>query len=46
MNAITLFSGAGIDEVYLSKIGIDVLIANELVEKEHVYTSGYTLIVK
>lgn len=33
MNAITLFSGAGIDEVYLSKIGIDVLIANELVEK-------------
>lgn len=31
MNAITLFSGAGIDEFYLKDCGIDVILANEIV---------------
>ena len=33
MKAITLFSSAGIDEAYLSAIGIDVIAANELLVK-------------
>lgn len=33
MKAISLFSGAGIGEFYLNKIGIDVVIANELIAK-------------
>lgn len=33
MNAISLFSSAGIGEMHLKDIGIDVVIANELIEK-------------
>ena len=32
MKAITLFSGAGIDEFYLKECGIDVVLANEIVK--------------
>ena len=31
MRAITLFSGAGIDEFYLKDCGIDVILANEII---------------
>lgn len=33
MKALSLFSSAGIGEMYLKDIGIDVVIANELIEK-------------
>ena len=33
MNAISLFSGAGIGEYYLHKLGIDIILANELIRK-------------
>ena len=33
MNAISLFSGAGIGEFYLSDIGINVVLANEIVKR-------------
>lgn len=33
MKAVSLFSSAGIGEMYLEKIGIDVVVANELIEK-------------
>ena len=33
MKAISLFSGAGIGEFYLHRIGIDVVVANELIPK-------------
>ena len=33
MNAISLFSGAGIGEFYLAKIGINVVVANEIIAK-------------
>lgn len=33
MKALSLFSGAGIGEFYLSRIGIDVIAANEIIEK-------------
>lgn len=33
MEAISLFSGAGIGEFYLHRLGIDVVIANELIAK-------------
>lgn len=33
MKAISLFSSAGIGEMYLKDIGIDVVLANELIEK-------------
>lgn len=33
MNALSLFSGAGIGEYYLNRIGIDVVVANEIVSK-------------
>ena len=32
MNCLTLFSNVGIDEVYLSELGINVVLANELEE--------------
>lgn len=32
MNAVTVFSGIGIDEYYLKEIGINVVVANELVK--------------
>ena len=31
MKAITLFSGAGIDEFYLKDCGIEVILANEII---------------
>ena len=33
MKGLSLFSGAGIGETYLSNSGIDVVVANELIEK-------------
>ncbi|MGO5061709.1 DNA cytosine methyltransferase [Lawsonibacter sp. LCP25S3_F5] len=33
MKGLSLFSGAGIGETYLSRIGIDIIVANELVER-------------
>jgi len=33
MKAISLFSGAGIGETYLKECGVDVVVANELIEK-------------
>ena len=33
MRGLSLFSGAGIGETYLSRIGIDIVVANELVAK-------------
>lgn len=33
MKAISLFSSAGIGNMYLKKVGIDVVVANELLEK-------------
>ena len=33
MKAISLFSGAGIGEFYLQRLGIDVVAANEIIEK-------------
>lgn len=33
MKAVSLFSSAGIGEMYLHDIGIDVVVANELIEK-------------
>lgn len=33
MKAISLFSGVGIGEFYLHRIGIDVVVANELIKK-------------
>lgn len=33
MKAISLFSGAGIGEFYLHRLGIDVVVANELIAK-------------
>lgn len=33
LNALSLFSGAGVGETYLKRIGIDVKVANELLEK-------------
>ncbi len=33
MKGISLFSGAGIGETYLSDCGIDIIVANELIEK-------------
>ena len=32
MNAISLFSGVGIDEFYLKENGIDIILANEIIE--------------
>lgn len=32
LKAISLFSGAGIDEFYLSNVGVDVVLANEIIE--------------
>lgn len=32
LKAISLFSGAGIDEFYLSNVGVDVILANEIIE--------------
>lgn len=32
LKAISLFSGAGIDEFYLSDSGVDVILANEIIE--------------
>lgn len=32
LKAISLFSGAGIDEFYLSDVGVDVVLANEIIE--------------
>lgn len=33
MKGLSLFSSAGIGETYLSEIGIDIIVANELIEK-------------
>lgn len=33
MKAISLFSGAGVGEFYLRRVGIDVVVANELIAK-------------
>ncbi len=33
MKGLSLFSGAGIGETYLSQCGIDIIVANEIVEK-------------
>lgn len=33
MKAISLFSGAGIGEFYLNRLGIDIVIANEIIKK-------------
>ena len=32
LKAISLFSGAGIDEFYLSNVGVDIILANEIIE--------------
>lgn len=32
MNAISLFSGAGIDEFYLSEANVDIILANEIIK--------------
>ena len=32
IKALSLFSNVGIGEVYLNKIGVDVCVANELLE--------------
>ncbi|MBQ8565787.1 MAG: DNA cytosine methyltransferase [Bacteroidaceae bacterium] len=33
MKGLSLFSSAGIGETYLSEVGIDIIVANELIEK-------------
>lgn len=33
MKGVTLFSGAGIGEAYLGELGLEVVVANELIEK-------------
>ena len=33
MKGISLFSGAGIGEYYLSRCGIEIVVANELIDK-------------
>lgn len=33
MKGVSLFSGAGIGETYLSECGVDIIVANELIEK-------------
>ena len=33
MNGLSLFSGAGIGETYLTNCGIDIIVANELIKK-------------
>ena len=33
MNGISLFSGAGIGETYLDDIGINIVVANEIVPR-------------
>lgn len=33
MKGVSLFSSAGIGEVYLSDAGIDIVVANELLEE-------------
>lgn len=33
LNAVSMFAGAGVGETYLKEIGVDVLVANELVPK-------------
>lgn len=33
MKGVSLFSGAGIGETYLSNIGIDIIVSNEILEK-------------
>ena len=33
MNGMSLFSGAGIGEFYLSRIGINIVVANEIISK-------------
>jgi DNA (cytosine-5)-methyltransferase 1 len=42
IKGISLFAGAGVGEVYLKDIGIDIVVANELIENrakfyEHLY---------
>ena len=33
MNGLSLFAGAGIGETYLKRVGINIVVANELIEK-------------
>ena len=33
MKGVSLFSSAGIGEVYLKEMGIEIIVANELLEK-------------
>lgn len=33
MKGLSLFSGSGIGETYLSQVGIDIVVANEIIEK-------------
>jgi len=43
IKGVSLFSGAGIGETFLSDIGIDIVVANELVKKRaDLYKSLYT----
>ena len=42
MNGMSLFSGAGIGEFYLSRIGINIIVANEIIPKRaQLYKSIY-----
>ena len=42
MKGLSLFSGAGIGETYLADCGIDIIVANELIEKRaNLYKSLY-----
>ena len=40
MKGLSLFAGAGI-ETYLDSCGIDIVVANEIVEKELIYMKHY-----
>ena len=37
IKALSLFANVGVAETYFRELGIDVLLANELVEREQVF---------
>ena len=46
MNGLSLFANVGIAETYLNSVGVDIVIANELLPSELNFTSTYILTVK
>ena len=46
MKGVSLFSSAGIAELYFEKININIQIVNELESKDAIYTNIYIQILR